>query len=77
MLSACVATVATFRIGARKDQDPLITENRYKVVGDLSPLPGAWNPTYAAELAAECKRAGRVLPIDQYGLGSDQFSSAR
>lgn len=73
----CVATVATVRIGAREDQDPLITENRYKVVGDLSPLPSTWNPTYAAELAAECKRAGRVLPIDPYGLGSDQFFSAR
>lgn len=46
---------------------------RYKIVGDLAPLPDMWNQAYEAALTEKCAEAGRVIPTDNSDFGQATF----
>ena len=67
----CKATTVWIAIGA--SDTPIETTTRYKIVGNLAPLPDMWNDAYEAELTQKCAGAGRVLPADNSDFGQATF----
>ena len=67
----CKAT--TVWIATGPSDPPIETAMRYKIVGDLAPLPDMWNATYEAALTKKCADAGRVLPTDNSDFGQATF----
>ena len=67
----CKATTVWIAIGP--SDTPIETATRYKVVGDLAPLPDMWNDAYEAALTQKCAGAGRVIPTDNSDFGQATF----
>ncbi|MFO1015476.1 MAG: hypothetical protein U1E50_17125 [Caulobacteraceae bacterium] len=72
----CQATVVGVRRLPIDDIPPVRAMSTYRVVGDLSPLPGLWNDAYGARLEALCEKAGRVLRTESGDLGQVAFFRA-
>lgn len=67
----CKAT--TIWLANGPSDTPVETATRYKIVGDLAPLPDMWNEAYEAALTRKCAEAGRVIPTDNSDFGQATF----